>query len=1111
MTRMPLRHFVVFVLVLLVSVPIFSQTVTGTLNGTVTDKSGGALPGVTVTIRNVETGLERVVVTDKSGFFNSPFLPIGRYNVQTELSGFGSMRRQNVGVDLNQTTVQDFVLAPAVQETVTVNADAPRIDVSDGEVKQTFRAKEIANLPTPDQTNMLRLTSIFAGYQENPTSGQDNPALSSGSSVNFNGTGTRGATFQINGVNNDDTSENQHRQNVPVATIQSFQVLTNNYSAEFGRGYGAVVLVQTKQGTNQLDGEIYGYGQDAKYVSLDPVQRLTSLDHGQHYHRQFGATAGFPILRDTLFGYLNIDQVQDKGEIPTVRGVFLPSDLDPSKRLTLGNDTPANRAWQDSIIARFPQTGPNATSIASRAFLGFQNQNVPKRDASARLDYNGSFSNFFRRNADASGNNNDSITARYQRSHQEMHPGELIIGEEAGQITYQSNFGMTWTNMLSSNTVQEARVGVGMRHTDWTITDGITTPVVRMSGGTGITFTILGNAGAFPITRNQRDDQLVYNISSSRWAKHTLKVGTDLRRSNLDDHAENFNRGFWSFSATCQGTNYGTAVAAFWAGCVNSFTKSFGPASLENRLQEANVYAQDDWRPTDNLVLNLGARYENVAAPKERNNLINYGFGSSSYIDPRLGFAYTPDWDRSSILRAITGGNGQFSIRGGFGIFHGRVFQSVFSQGGASIRYNPPNAATIAQSSTNLSDPLNGFVFVPGQVTARVAATFADPNLKMPEARQWNLTFERRAFWNSRFRASYIGTFGKDLLQYKWSNVPVAPSAPGTAGATWVVATDWQCAGTGTVVGSSTIAKTTACPNVVPIAPNEVSLRVPRTDERRPDARFTDVRIVSNLAQSWYHAGQLEWETGEYHGLTGRMTYTYGKALDTGAETTDQGVGDVGIFPPRPGTQDFAKGYSRFDVRHRFTGAAAYSLPWLQNRNDFLGSALGGWTVAAVVRYASGTPFTIVDGGAPDILFLGTGMKPNRPICVNPQYCSGTIGGPSDNGKVPASAFRHAVYGDTLDSFIGRNTYRTDGTQSVDAGIYKSFKVPVSQMSLVLRLDCFNVFNSVRWWYPQNDINTPATFGNVTQTAYIQTASPSSAPAPLSPPRTWQLGVRVIY
>jgi hypothetical protein len=1087
---MKLRQFLVLFVVCLAGTRLAAQTVTGTMRGTTTDRTGGALPGVTITIRNVETGLERIVITDKSGSYNAPFLQIGRYNVQAELSGFGTMRHNGVRVDLNDTAVQDFILDPAMQETVTVAADAPRIDVTDGEVKQTMRAKEIETLPAADQTNFLRLASVFTGYQENPTSGQDNPALSSGSSVNFNGTGTRGATFQINGVNNDDASENQNRQNVPLATIQSFQILTNSFSAEFGRGYGSVVLVQTKQGTNTIDGEVYGYAQDNKYISRDAT--AVSLNHGKHFRRQFGATAGFPIIRDKLFAFVNSDEVQDKGDVLTTRGVFLPTDLTPAKRLTLGNDTPANRAWQDAIIARFPQSAPNATNIASRGYQGFQHSNLPRRDSSVRLDLNATLKN--------------TMTARYQRSHQESHPGELIIGEEAGQVNHQSSFGFTWTNILSSDTVQEARVAVATREVAWTITDDPLTPVVRMSGGTGLTFTILGNAGAFPIIRNQRDNQLVYNVSSARWAKHTLKLGTDLRRSSLNDRAESFNRGFWSFSATCQGVNYGTAIAAFWAGCVNSFTKSFGPAYLQHQLSEENVYAQDDWRPTDNLVLNLGARYENISPPKERNGLVNYGFGSSSYIDPRLGFAYSPNWDGNRFFRALTGGNGKFAIRGGFGIFHGRVFQSVFSQGGASVRFNPPNAASLSQSSTNLSDPLNGFVFTPGFPAARVGATFVDPNLKMPESRQWNLTVERQAFWNSRVRASYIGTLGKNLLQYRWGNIPVSPAAPGTTGATWVVATDWRCAGTGT----TGVPTNTTCPTAVPIAANEVSLRVPRTNERRPDARYGDVRIVDNLAESWYHAGQLEWETGDYHGFTGRMTYTYGKALDTGAETTDQGVGDVGVFPQRPGTFRYAKGYSRFDVRNRFTMASAYSLPWLKNRNDWVGSALGGWTVSTLVRLASGTPYTIVDNGAPDILFLGTGMKPNRPVCVDPKFCSGSITSPSDNGKVPVGAFRHAVYGDTLESLIGRNTYRTDGARSIDAGLYKSFKLPRGT-GLVVRLDVFNVFNQVRWWIPGNDINSPTTFGIVNQTAYGATNSGGTAPTSLTPPRTYQLGLRITY
>jgi len=1084
---MKVRIFLVLVICLVAS-SLVAQTVTGTLRGTVMDRSEAALPGVTITIRNVDTGLERIAVTDTDGTYNAPFLQLGRYNVQADLSGFGPVRHTNVRVDLNQTSVDDFILDPAITETVTVVADAPTIDVTDGEVKQTMRASEIETLPLGDQANFLRLASVFSGYQENPTSGQDNPALSSGSSVNFNGTGTRGATFQVNGVNNDDASENQHRQNVPVATIQSFQILTNNFTAEFGRGYGSIVLVQTKQGTNNIDGEVYGYFQDNKYITRDATQ--VTLDHGQHTRRQYGATIGGPIVRDRVFTFINYDQIQDQGDVLTTRGTFLASDLDPAKRLTLGNDTPANRAWQDSIIARFP-SAPNAPSIAPRAYQGFQRSDLPKWDAGIRLDFNA--------------NNQNTLTARYQKSHQENHPGELIVGEEAGQDNHQSSFGMTWTNLLSSDTVHEARVGIGTREVAWTITDDPATPVVRMTAGSGVAvFTILGNAGAFPIIRNQRDNQLVYNITSSHWAKHTVKVGMDLRRSSLDDRAENFNRGFWNFAATCQGTNYGTAIAAFWAGCVNSYTKSFGPASLQHQLDEQNVYFQDDWRPMDNLVLNIGVRYEHVGVPEEKNDLIDYGFDAGSYVDPRLGFAYTLNWDGNRFLRALTGGSGKFSIRGGFGISHGRLFQSVFSQGGASIRYNPPNAATIAQSSTNLSDPLNGFVFIPGQNTTRVQATFADPDLKLPEARQWNLTFEREAFWKSRFRASYIGTIGKNLLQYKWSNVPVAPAAPGTTGATWVVAQDWQCAGTGT----TGVPVNAACPNAVPIAANEVSLRVPRTNERRPDARYSDVRIVSNLAESWYHAGQLEWETGEFRGFTGRATYTFGKALDTGAETTDQGVGDVGVFPQREGTKQYAKGYSRFDVRHRATAVGAYSFPWLRDRKDWLGSALGGWTLSTAIRYASGTPYTIVDSAAPDILFVGTGMKPNRPICVDPKNCSGSVTSPS--GSAPIGAFRRARYGDTLEDFVGRNTYRADGANGVDAGLYKSFALP-GNTSVVVRLDCFNVFNSVRWWIPGNDINAPANFGRVTQTAYGATNSGGTAPNALSAPRTFQLGFRILY
>jgi hypothetical protein len=1085
--RAPLALLLVLALFSLAPSDANAQTVTGTMQGTITDRTGAALPGVTVTIRNLDTGLERVVTTNDNGFFSAPYLPIGRYSVNAQLAGLGSGRRQGVPINLNETTRQDFVIDPQVSESITVSADAPRINVTDGEVKQTMRSTEIELLPMSDQTNINRLASVFSGYQENPTSGQDNPALSSGSSVNFNGTGTRGATFQINGVNNDDSSENQNRQNVPVATIKSYQILTNSFSSEFGRGYGSVVLVQTKQGTNDVDGEVYAYAQDNKYVSRDILQ--VSLDHGNKYRRQFGMTSGFPIMRDRLFFFGSVDQIQNKGTLSETRGLFLPSDLNPANRLTLGNDNPANRAWQDAILARFPQGAtPNAPNIATRAYQALKEQNIPSRDFSGRLDFNAAASN--------------TLTARYQKSHQEENLGELVLGEVAAKDLTQSNFGLTWTNILTSDTVQEARVGLGIRHTQWAPIDP-TTPVVRFAA-TGVpVFTILGNAGAFPIIRDQRDTQLVYNISTSRWEDHTIKVGTDLRRGKLDDRADNFNRGFWNFAAVCNGVNYGTGIAAFWAGCVGTYTESFGPNALKHRLDEQNAYFQDDWRPFDNLVLNLGARYERVEPPKEADNLVDYQFDTNQYIDPRLGFAYTPEWDGNRLLRAVTGGNGKFSIRGGFGIFHGRVFQSSFSQGGASVRYNPPNAATLTFTSTNLADPTNGFVFTPGFQTVRVAPTFVDPDLQMPESRQWNLTFERQVFWNSRLRASYIGTLGKNLLFYEMSNAPVLPAPPGTAGAMWVVAADAACAGTGT----PGVAVTAACPVAVPIAANEVSFRVPRTNERRPDARYTDVRTVTNGTASRYHSGQLEWETGEVRGFAGRATYTFGKALDFGSEATFVGTGDVNLFPDRAGNVDYAYGLSRFDVRHRFTMAASYRLPWLRDNNSLAGSLLGGWTLSTLIRLASGSPYTITDSGAPDFLFLGAATAPLRPVCVREEYCGGLHVNNRAKGPIPRDAFRHPQYGDDLDDLMRRNTYFADGAETVDAGLYKTFKLPVN-LALMIRLDAFNVLNHTNWWYPVTDFNA-ANFGVLNQTAYSATVA--GAPTPLAPPRTLQLGVRLIY
>src|SRR5687768_12736062 len=323
----------------------FAQTVTGTMQGTVKDPNGAVVPGATVSIRNVETGQVRTLTTNEEGFYVATFLPLGRYDVTASGQGFGSARREGVGVLLNQNVIADFTLSPTVGETVTVTTSEEPINTSNAEIKGRLSEQEILDKPTFNQSNFLTLAETFTGFQENPTSGQNNPTSSSGSSINFNGTGTRGATFQINGVNNDDASENQNRQGASLSTIKEFQVITNNFTAEFGRGYGAVVLVQTKSGTNGLHGDVYLYHNNS---ALNATNNAFTPGARKPVNRrnQYGATAGFPFIRNRLLGFVSFDEVRNSGAGGYNRDVFTLAERNPDnwfKAAPPGNDTPSNR------------------------------------------------------------------------------------------------------------------------------------------------------------------------------------------------------------------------------------------------------------------------------------------------------------------------------------------------------------------------------------------------------------------------------------------------------------------------------------------------------------------------------------------------------------------------------------------------------------------------------------------------------------------------------------------------------------------------------------------------------------------------------------------------
>jgi hypothetical protein len=1080
---------VAVVLLASVSGPAQAQTVTGTLQGTVADASGAVLPGVAVTVRNDATGSVRETVTNAVGFYVAPFLAIGRYTVTAKLDGFQTVVEKGLTVSLNQTRVTNFELQPAgVAEVVTVEAKAPIINSTNAEVKSVLTAQEIADKPSLNPGNFLSLAEIFPGFQENPTSGQNNPTASSGSSINFNGTGSRGATFQINGVNNDDSSENQNRQGASLATIQEFQVLSNTFSAEFGRGYGAVVLVQTKSGTNQWHGDGYWYLQDSN--DLTALRKFATVKPNNQ-RNQYGGTLGLPLLTNRLFAFVSADRTKLDGTQNYARDLFLPSEIN-GPWLTRGNDTPANRAWIQAVLDRYPKGATPNDPRSTRTYATVQKFNYPDQDYSGRLDWQ---------------LGQDSIVTRYQFTGQRREADDVILGENTKQDNQQQNLGVTWTKVFRNNLVGEFRYGLGYRQTRVGIAAGDTTPIIRFAGSP-VSGTIIGNSGAYPINRKQVDHQFVYNVSWIFARNHTFKAGTDVRRQQLDDLADNFSRGYWAFNRACGGTTYATAYAAMLDGCIASFQKAWGPFFLENRVNESNFYAEDQWRILPSLTASLGVRYEYVSAPKEVKNRIDYGFkADTDNIEPRLAAAWTLP-AAGNFLKFLTGSReGDASIRGGFGRNDGRIFQSVFSQNGASVRTNPPDAIylnfTTQPGILNVSDPTLGYTFTPGVPTTRYAIYLPDANLQMPHTNQWSLSYERQIPWNSAVRVSYNGNHVMGTLKYNLGNLPKSPldgpivvaNHPNNAPAAGFpdlrgktidrVAADAACAGT----GLPNINVNAACPVPVPIGDNEISQRVPRTNERRPDPRYGTNLIIGNGAESWYNGLQLEWVKRAGSGASFTVTYTRSVSKDTTSEATFVGTGDTNQLGPNA---KYAKGYSRFHTPHRFTVNGSYLLPFFTHSDGLVGSLLGGWQVSGTFKLASGTPFTVAQSGI-DLNF--DGFSEGRPVIVDKSILGRSVDDPATSTtQLPLSAFRAATISDTFDALVGRNTFFGDGLVNLDLGLYKSFRLGRGH-SVALRAQAFNLLNYAQYDFPAVDFNTPATFGRITRmaTTYI--------------PRTVQLNV----
>jgi outer membrane receptor protein involved in Fe transport len=723
MSSRTLLRFLTLVICLLTPFAAFAQLTTGSITGTVTDDSGAALPGVTVTAKNSATGVSRSTVTESDGSFNIPLLQPGTYEVSGALDGFRPSVARNVAVNLGVSVDIKLKLAVGVSETMTVTADAPLVETTKSEVSSVVNETYIENLPVNGR-NFIDFVLTTPGVVKDVRAGD----------ISF--AGQRGTlnSLVIDGANNDNTFFGQSLGRTGSGrapyqfsqeAVKEFHVQSNAYSAEFGRAGGAVINVVTKSGTNNFDGTAFYFVRDKDYNSNDYINVFNNRAKSPYHFDQYGASFGGPIVPDRHFFFVNYDA--QRNSLPNLIVLGLPSGYTPPD--------PASAAGLAKV----------------QALAGDYSRNQDQDVYLIKTDHELGMRNH--------------LAFRYNR--QEFTGKNFENGgpTNAAEHTGNSNvltdtFSLVLTSSLSNSLFNEGRFQYAKDQEPGLANSALPEAVIRHLGGA--TILTIGRNNFSPrettIKRWQLADTATWALSN-----HTLKAGFDYSRDDI----LNFFPGNFSGSYTFD------SLADFNAGRASRYIQAFagpgttGPVTHPD-IDETGLFIQDEWRVLPTLTLNAGLRYDfqKIAQPSVRNpdaQLLAAGLDTSSIHEdsnnfaPRLGFAWTPGADSRTV------------VRGGYGIFYGRtpaiMIGTAHSNNGINVQTITFTGAQIPAYPTILTEAPTG-----GTVGRPTIFAFS-PDFENPEVHQASLGIERGITSDISVGLSYQHVQGNDLQRSRDINV----------------------------------------------------------------------------------------------------------------------------------------------------------------------------------------------------------------------------------------------------------------------------------------------------------------------------------------------------
>jgi hypothetical protein len=1096
---------------LLLSLPLFSQTYTGRILGNVRDKSEAAMVGAKVSITDVQRNVTRSLVTDEAGQYVAPDLLPGTYKVRVEAKGFKTVERQNILIEVATDVRIDFVMQPGeATETIVVTEEVPLLNLTSSTLGGTLSNEEINDLPLNGRNyeNLLQLRPGVVrypggGFSTTSTNGlraEDNAYLFdglfdsepfSGQSI-INGAGIGGDSATI----------------LPIDAIQEFNLIENP-PAEYGWKPGAIVNVGIKSGTNSLHGTAYGFDRDAIFDARNFFNTVSSPETPRAL-KQFGTTLGGPIIKDKLFFFGGYEgqryRVGNSAQltVPTTVPGLGPSDSIPDAiaavhaafiggtglydvsptSLKVAGCTFTPPATTACTGTGFPtNTGVNGNSITT----GFPNTSNAD-NAIGKVDYHindrntitGSY--FF-------GNESGSIWDAFQ-----LQPQWLTDIHTRAQV-----FGLSWTYVPSSRWVNEARFGYN-RLTQPTFTadhnesaaslginDGVTNPLygglprLKIKGFGGLFETL----GGFKWPKLQGPDeryQFVDHISYT-FGKHALKFGGELHRDSFSGGAFGDGKGYIIFSGGADfpavgATPGSTVLEDFFAG-IPSGSVPFPTHALVGSTPLLNVhnwseaaFIQDDWRIRKNLTINLGLRYEYNGVISESHDMLgNFSptvgleqvgqqisqpyHGDHTNFAPRLGMAWDPF------------GNGTTVVRAGFGIIYETVnwesflaFNNVYGLGTI-----PTGGAGVIPGGGKITA---GIQAVPNPTQWDTWGTTNTPPFQIPAISCAPTSTCSIAAINPNITTPYVLNWTLNV-QHAFTNKLSLEVA--------YVANHGE-----NLMGIRDINQ--------PVVANETT----GEQSGRPfNAAFpflSNIYQLANVDKSNYNALQVTFTSRDYHGLSAVAGYTYSHALDDVGANWDFGAG-LGI--PQDSThpgREYAS--SDFDMRQRFTLSLTYNVPGIKSPLQLL----EGWQVISIVSLFGAQPWGPMDTGD-DISMTGEGVDrwdffgntkdfssdPRHNLALLPQYFAPAPAPAPPLSTIPAACTNVATTPGMLNSLstlgcyvspngrsvmvppafgtfgtMGRNIFRDTGFRNWDFSLVKNWKI-WERLTMQFRSEFFNILN----------------------------------------------------